>query len=60
MIEQDITDPESISEVLQHADNAIQYGEDAEVVESRDRDFDDEGGDGHDHDDDDGGDPDMF
>lgn len=53
MTQKDITDSESISEVLQYADNAIQYGEDAEVVEGRDRDIDDDGGDG---DGDDGGD----
>jgi len=50
----DITDPESIAEVLMFADNAIQYGEDTDVVEPRQRDMDDDEG-GHDNDGDDGG-----
>ena len=48
-----ITDPDSINEVLMFADNAIQYGEDADVVEPRQRDNDD--GDGGGDDGDDGG-----
>eukprot|EP00026_Physarum_polycephalum_P014409 Phypoly_transcript_14922.p1 GENE.Phypoly_transcript_14922~~Phypoly_transcript_14922.p1 ORF type:complete len:225 (+),score=29.44 Phypoly_transcript_14922:273-947(+) len=51
----DITDPESISEVLLHADTAIQYGEDTDVVEPRQRD-DDDGDGGGDDGDGDGGD----
>jgi len=39
----DITDPESITEVLHHADTSIQFGEDSEVVERRERDIEDDG-----------------
>lgn len=45
----DISEEESINEVLAHIDMAIQYGEDAEV---KVREFDDDGGDGGGMDDD--------
>jgi len=54
----DISDPESIEVVRHHADTAIQYGEDTEVVEQREKGTDDDMDDGNDDgdgDDDQGG-----